>query len=278
MPEHYAAHVLIAGAGALGQQIAKELPNSTHISLIRRSAKAAPLAENIQWLQGDLQSADGLADVIAKPDIVIFSASPDSRTEHSYRKLYIDALTIMIQAFPSARFLLCTSTAVYPTTNWVSEDYLPEPLDEQSKVKPDAFNGAILLEAENLLRSGDSALRLGGIYGPSRNYLLKLAQAGQPVLRKPGVFSNRIHINDAARIIAKLAALENPPDIVNLIDHAPCPQFAVLDYLCAQRGLPALPERTPEPGESIGKRVLSRFHTEDWYALAYPSYVEGYRQ
>jgi len=278
VPEHYANHVLIAGAGALGQQIAKELPQSSQVSLVRRTAVTVPSAENIQWIEGDLQSAARFTDKIAAPDIVIFSASPDSRTEQSYRKLYIDALGSLIQAFPNARFLLCSSTAVYPTTPWNSADDLPELLDERSKPKPDDFNGLVLIAAESLLRAGDTALRLGGIYGPSRNYLLKLAQAGQPVLRKPGVFSNRIHLFDAARVIAKLVALNNPPAIINLIDHAPCPQFAVLDYLCAQLGLPALAAREPVPGESIGKRIASSFHTEGWYALAYPSYLEGYRR
>ena len=277
MPEHYSSHVFIAGAGALGQQIAQELPASTQVSLVRRTAAAAPVATNTRWLQGDLLAPSSFAAAAAAPDVVIFSASPDSRTAANYRSVYVDALSALLLAFPSARFLLCSSTAVYPITHWQRSDYVPEPLDEYGKPKPDDFNGQILLEAESLLRAGDTALRLGGIYGPGRNYLLKLAQAGQPVLRAPGLFSNRIHLHDAARVIAKLATLKSAPAIVNLIDHSPCPQFAVLDYLCAQYGLPQLPARAPVPGESIGKRIVSRFHTQDWYQLEYASYLEGYR-
>ena len=278
MPKFPAKRVLIAGAGALGQQIAIALPFGTEVSMVRRTATASTAAANIRWIQADLLAPAGFAAEIGTPDVVIFSASPNSRTISDYRGVYIDALAQLLHTFPSARFLLCSSTAVYPTTAWNSADQLPEPLDEQSKAQPDDFNGHILLEAENLLRVGDCALRLGGIYGPGRNYLLKLIQADQPVLRAPGLFSNRIHLCDAAGVIAKLALRANVPAIVNLIDHSPCPQFEVLDYLCAQRKLPVLLERAPVPGESIGKRILSRFHTEAWYALEYPSYVEGYKQ
>ncbi len=278
MPESTARNILIAGAGALGQAIAQALPRSNPISLVRRGAAVPTPSSNIQWIQGDLLDPGSFAAAIAKPDIVVFSASPDSRTAANYRSVYIDALSAMLQAFPNARFLLCSSTAVYPIAHWQQAEHLPELLDELSKPQPDDFNGQILLDAENLLRPGDTVLRLGGIYGPGRNYLLKLALAGQPVLREPGLFSNRIHISDAARVIAKLVALDHAPAIVNLIDHAPCPQFEVLDYLCAQRKLPALPARAPVPGESIGKRIVSRFHTEAWFALEYPSYVAGYQQ
>lgn len=276
MPEQNSRSVLIAGAGALGQAIAQAMPRSNQINLVRRNAAISAASSNIHWIQGDLLDPASFAAAISKPDVVIFSASPDSRTLANYRAIYTDALGALINAFPSARFKLCSSTAVYPTTRWHAEIPAPEPLDEHGETSPDDFNGEVLLEAEALLREGDTALRLGGIYGPGRNYLLKLAQSGQPVVRKPGIFSNRIHLHDAASVIAKLTELPHAPPIVNLIDHAPCPQFEVLDYLCAQLSLPKLPARAPVDGESIGKRIVSCYHGQSWYALNYPSYVEGY--
>ena len=74
--------------------------------------------------------------------------------------------------------------------------------------RPRDFNGRVLLEAEALAQScGRDALvlRLGGIYGPGREMLLKRVRSGVPLLiSEPPLYTNRIHVEDAAAAAAHL--------------------------------------------------------------------------
>ncbi len=52
-------------------------------------------------------------------------------------------------------------------------------IDEFSETDPENYRGTILLEAENLLKSVNfnyTILRLSGIYGSGRNYMINLSQ------------------------------------------------------------------------------------------------------
>src|SRR3546814_17009194 len=85
--------------------------------------------------------------------------------------------------------------------------------DWSSDVCSSDLNGEILLEAENRLRQSLGhkavALRLSGLYGPGRTQLLnRLRQAQAPVIQEPPQWTNRMHIEDAARACAHLLMLD----------------------------------------------------------------------
>src|SRR5690606_21764202 len=101
---------------------------------------------------------------------------------------------------PPAAVLFVSSISVYHQNDgsWVDED---------SATLPEGFSGRRLLEAERLwadsgLRS--SSIRLGGLYGPGRDHLLRRLRSGKRSPPEPPRFSNRIHRDDAVGLLAHL--------------------------------------------------------------------------
>src|SRR5690606_41837807 len=103
-------------------------------------------------------------------------------------------------------------------------------IDETSPTEPNGFTGQVILEAERLaLYSGLPAtlVRMGGLYDPARPWLQNQIRAGLRVDREPPQYSNRIHRDDAAGLLAFLpqadlrgVALD---DCYLGVDHGPAP-------------------------------------------------------
>lgn len=257
--------VVIAGAGDVGGRLARRLAGAGAevITLRRREAAAAP---GIRALRADLASGDGLQALPRAGAALVFCAAPDSREEPAYRALYLDGLRRLLDASDAPRVLLTTSTAVY------AED-AGEWVDEGTPARPPAFNGRVLLEAEALLaeHAGGVSLRLSGLYGPGREWLLRRARAGEPGARRWG---NRIHVEDAAAALAHLLALDAPAPVYLGSDDRPALECEVLAWLRAGEGLPAVPG--PAEGPQTGRRVSNaRLRASGW-APAFPDFRAGY--
>ena len=65
-------------------------------------------------------------------------------------------------------------------------------------------------------------LRLGGIYGPGQNAMLRLLRGSAQRVAKPGHVSNRIHVYDIAQAIDAAFALR-ASGIFNIVDDEPAP-------------------------------------------------------
>ena len=262
-------HVLVAGAGDLGAHIAHLLrAEGVTVSAITRSGGDGRIA-------ADLSSASDIAPLIAHADAVIFSAAPGARSEQAYRTLFVDGLQNILRMRHLQPVLFCSSTAVYGADNgaWV---------DESTACEPSTFNGRILVEAENLLRPGDIALRLGGIYGPRfsassssansvRDFARRQALSGTAPLAQH--WTNRIHLADAARAIVFALKLPSPPLKLNLVDNEPCTQQALYETLRIAAGLVPVP---PIDAPASGKRVANTRLRQLGFTCQYPSYREGY--
>ena len=71
------------------------------------------------------------------------------------------------------------------------------------------YSGQVMLEAEQVaLNSGIAAsiVRLTGIYGPGREWLLTQVRQGYRVAIDPPLYGNRIHVDDAAGLLAFFVA------------------------------------------------------------------------
>ena len=261
-------HVLIAGAGDLGSRVAHLLRAEGHVvTAISRSGGAGRIA-------ADLSNAHEIAPLVTRADAVIFSAAPSERSEHAYRALYIDGLKNLTHARDAQPLLFCSSTAVYGENSgaWV---------DESTVTAPSAFNGRILVEAENLLRAGDTALRLGGLYGPRftgdgeansvRDFARRQALSGATPMAQH--WTNRIHLVDAARAIVFALKLPSPPLKLNLVDDEPCTQQTLYDSLRIVGQLSPVPALE---NPASGKRVSNSRLRQLGFRCAYPSYREGY--
>ena len=260
--------LLIAGCGDLGIRLAGRLDQAGWgVTGLRRNVQALPAF--IKPLAADLLKPDSLASAAVDWDAVIYQATPGERSPQAYRRAYVEGLSNLLDRVRYERLIFVSSTAVFGQDDgaWVDED---------SPTEPSAFNGRVLLEAESLARdAGGIACRFSGIYGPGRDYLLRRVRSGQAVCREtPPQWTNRIHADDCAGVLAHLLELDRPEPVYCASDCEPATRCQVLDWLAEKLNQPR-PSRNTEPGGQ-GRRVSSRRLLASGYHFDYPDFRSGY--
>jgi nucleoside-diphosphate-sugar epimerase len=255
-------HILIAGAGDLGQRVALTLRGLGHtVCAVRRTPQP-------QCIAADVRDKRAIAPLVHACDAIVFCATPDQRSEQAYQALYLDGISAVLAARISQHVVFCSSTAVYHENNggWV---------DETTPCAPEAFNGRVLLAAEALLAQGDVALRLSGLYGPNRDFARRQALSDAPGLANH--WTNRVHVADAAAAVVfalQSAYLPAPPGyaaILNVTDFFPCTQHQHYSALRLAAGLQPLPAHELNAPTS-GKRVSNATLTALGLHLAHPTF------
>lgn len=263
--------LLIAGFGDLGLRLSARLAadSSWRIHALRRSA-AHPAGALINH-RADLTQPESLRDLPPRFDAIVYQATPSERSPSAYRAIYLDGLRNLLAATATDQLMMVSSTAVYGQDEgqWV---------DESSVTEPEAFNGEILLEAERLaLESGGRVVRFSGIYGPDRDALIRRLKAGQARCREaPAQWTNRIHSDDAAGVLAHLLDQPDLGPVICASDDRPSPRCEVLDWLAERIGCPP-PSRASEPDSGAGKRVGNALLRASGYDFIYPDYRSGYQ-
>jgi nucleoside-diphosphate-sugar epimerase len=168
--------------------------------------------------------------------------------------------------------LFASTTGVYGQT-------AGERVDESSPTEPTRFTGRAMLEAESIVAArgaGATSLRLGRNYGPGRGRLHDQVRHREAECAA-GVFTNRIHRDDAASAFDVVLGCESPPPVLNVVDDDPAERCAVLAWLAARLGAP--PPRHVDAAARTrvdNKRVANaRLRALGW-APAFPSYRDGY--
>ena len=266
--------LLVVGCGDLGGRVARLAVDGGHeVFGARRTAGRVPDGVDPLVLDvtdpASVELPDGL-------DAFVYSVAASERTDDAYRAAYPEGLRAIIGALPEparVRGLFISSTAVHGARDgsWV---------DEESGSAPTSFSGRRLLEAERVLAGAPlaaaSSLRLGGIYGPGRTSLLRSVEAGAASLAPHVEWTNRIHVEDAARAVLHVLGLVPLPPLVEVVDEEPAPRAEVLNFLAARLGRPSPPvEDTPAP-RGLGKRVSSARLARSGFDWRYPTYREGY--
>lgn len=262
--------LLIAGCGDLGIRLARRL-DSEHWSVhgLRRSPQQLPAG--IQAIGADLLDRSSLATAAGSWDAIIYQATPAERTEQAYHAAYVQGLSNLLGQSRAERLIFVSSTAVYgqDAGEWVDED---------AATAPGAFSGRILLEAEQVARQhGGLSVRFSGIYGPGRDYLIRSLRSGRARCRPdPPQWTNRIHSEDCAGVLAHLLTAASPASVYCASDNRPAPRCEVLDWLADQLDLPA-PARDAAPSGQ-GKRVGNQRLLASGFRFQYPDYTTGYRE
>lgn len=282
----------IAGCGDVGSRLGLRLAAAGwEVWGLRRSPKriAERLAERggaaaIHPLQADLGDPASLRralDEAGPPALLAYTAAADASEEAAYRRAYVEGPANVLGVLAEAgalpeRGIFTSSTAVYGQDDgeWV---------DETSPTRPTGFRGEILREGEGVFRSflaasGEAVVaRLAGIYGPGRTRLLDAVRAGR-ARADDRRFTNRIHADDCAGMLAHLAALPAPEAVYLGVDAHPAPDGEVKRWLAERLGAPPPePAEPPEPEHGgRNKRCSSRRLLASGYRLLYPSYREGY--
>lgn len=301
------ARVLIAGCGYVGTRAALDLARAGHTVFgLRRDPSSLP--EPIQPVAADF--ADPTLESVLPEGVegLIYAVSPGERGEAAYRRAYVDGPLRILAALDSRgarlqRAVLVSSTAVYGQSHG-------EAVDEDSTCEPERPTARIVCAGErSWLEAAEPTcvLRLGGIYGPGRERLIRQVRAGDVELPpEPSAFTNRIHRDDAAGIAAHLLALDpsthagtagsqsvHQHDIYNGVDTEAARMGTVLRWLAERVGVELVESQAAEAHPSaappsqrpagsadrtpgMNKRVLSERIRQAGYRFRYPTFREGY--
>ncbi len=282
--------VLCVGAGDLGARVVAQLAGrGDEVHVLRRSTAAVPGA-SVQH-RADIADPASLAAVgWPRAGALVVCVTAGRSDEQAYRGVYVDGVRNVLDALAAhdrvpRRVVFVSTTAVYEAGDaaWV---------DESTPTGPVRFNGRVMLEAESsvlaLAATGCTPVcaRLGGIYGPGRTRLLERVRRGEepvgPGVRDP--YTNRIHVDDAADVIAALVHHPSPPPVVNVVDDEPARRSTVVTWLAGQLGV-AVPEAADLPGGEASDAVTPR--TDDkrvsnarlralGIELRHPTFRDGY--
>lgn len=267
-------NILFLGCGDLGGRAATRLVAQGHrVQALRRNPQWLP--DGVTGVRFDLMNGSGTPEDLVPPSAVIFMLSAGRADEARYRAVYVDSLRRAL-TFPAvrraSRLIFVSSTSVYGQRNG-------EWIDETSVTEPARYNGRVLLEAEAVARShgGAVVLRLAGLYGPGRERNIRWAREGRPCVFEPPQYTNRIHIDDAAALVAHLATLQNPSSCYIGVDSEPAPHHAVMTWLANAQGAPPPPAAHAAESSSPGsKRCSNQLVCDTGFSFRYPTFREGY--
>ncbi|MCH9770811.1 MAG: sugar nucleotide-binding protein [Betaproteobacteria bacterium] len=270
--------LLVIGCGKLGQKLGL-LAKKTPLDLLGFKRKKIT-STNIRIEQQDIFDKSFFDKVkIHSPDFILYSLSADEQSEKSYRRNYVEGLKQVIKSIKYINnfqhLFFVSSTSVYGDNN-------DQFIDEFSETSPKNFRGTILLEAENLLNTvkfNSTVLRLSGIYGSGRNYMIKLSQDAES-WPKVDRWTNRINEDDAANFIIFLLNQclqgEIPEKLYLLTDKEPVTLFRLLNWIRQNLNLKNKINITSDP--ILGKRLRSSIIPSLKFEYKYPTYKQGYKE
>lgn len=269
--------VVVAGCGWLGRAVATALADrGDRVVAVRRSAgPIADLADRgIEIRGGDLldpRTAEALPD---RADAIVACQSADGRDAAAYRRAYVDvnrALLSYGERSGAERLVYTGSTGVFGRSDGST-------VDETTAPEPAGPTGAVLLEAESIVRQRGSVVRLSGLYGPGRYGTIERVRTGALALG-PGddAWMNFCHLEDAVRAVVAALDRGRTGAVYHGTDASPTPRAEVVRWIADRLGIEP-PVRTGRvPTRGANRRVDGRRTREELgLTLAYPSFREGF--
>ena len=270
--------VVFIGCGDIATRTALKLQNSgTAVLGVRRQISNLPA--DLPATAADVLNPSSL-EFLRNSDAntLVYSLAADSFNEESYLNAYVTGLNNTIQACDFGqikRLIFISSTAVYHQNDGSQ-------VDELSPTAPQRFNGKVMLEAEKLaLATGvGTALRLSGIYGPGRLRLVDRVRNGHCSDERSATWSNRIHVEDCAGVIAHLVNQDTLPEVVLGSDSLPATSTDVETFIAEQLGIE---KQYADPNSKRPKRIAgskrcdNRMLLGTGYQFTHPDYRSGYK-
>lgn len=295
---HAPARLVIFGCGYVGSALACEARHRGWrvTALTRNATRGEELrAHGVDVVAADLASDDWHATVSRDQDFVVNCVSSGGGGLPGYWRSYVDGTTSILRWAAGgvpATYVYTSSTSVYGQGGG-------EIVTEDSTTGGGSEASEPLIAAEKLVRESavfrrTFILRLAGIYGPGRHYLVDQLRAGATLF--PGTGSHRLNLAHRDDIVgAILTCLLAPAGIgsttFNVADDAPTPKGEVAAWLAQRLGaappqfahdLPAPPPSgvSPVRGRSgpVPDRVISnaRLKRVLHWSPRFPDYRTGY--
>jgi nucleoside-diphosphate-sugar epimerase len=230
---------LVAGCGYIGEALADRLHESgwevvalTHSTdSAKRLDALKPFAVRAVSI-GDADALTVFAKDEGKFDIAVHcAASSRGGGIESYQMVYRDGCRNLADILQPRCLIYTSSTSVYPQVDG-------EIVDETSTAQPTSATGRVIREAEQtVLQANGIVMRLAGLYGPGRSFLLRTFLEGQASIdfredspsTPDGRWINQVHRQDV--VSALVHVIERNTDlggeIFNVCDSRPMTQRAV---------------------------------------------------
>ncbi len=226
-----------------------------------------------------------LAAAISEADALLVSAAPADGRDPVLAVFEDD-----IARAPRLRSLVLLSTlGVYGDSGgaWIDETAETIPtLARRGSARVDAELAWQALGERRKLPV--AILRLGGIYGPGQNGMVRLLRGTAHRIAKPGHVSNRIHVYDIAQAI-DAAFARRADGVFNLVDDEPASPSDQIAFAAHLLGVDPPPEMSyAEASKLLSPLALSfydgcirarndKLKTVLGVRLRYPNYREGLR-
>jgi nucleoside-diphosphate-sugar epimerase len=257
--------LIIFGCGYVGRALARETVRQGWETWIhsRNGDSLASVSEvpEARRVLGNLHESGWHGRLTGHWDAVVNLVSSAGGGIDGYRLSYLEGNRSIREWARSAevgRFIYSSATSVYPQTDgsWVTEADVPE--SEHLSA-----NGRILRESELEILSSDVfreavIARLAGIYGPGRHlYLNRLREGATSIPGNGATHINLIHLKDIVRSL--IAMLDTPlpsrREVFNVVDDAPCPKQAIVDWLAHELGIDSISFDPSAAGSRTSRRA-----------------------
>jgi len=272
--------LLIVGCGDIGHRLAALMSQfGFDVTGIRRNLPADGISESasFQLSQCDATNEEQLSQILSHGfDCIVATFTPGrgKPLEDAYRASYVAGANVLEKcikssAVPAKRVLWVSSTSVYGQSDgsWV---------DEHSSAEPKRASAVLLKQAEDILLNSSlpcSVVRFSGIYGPGRTQLLNSLKTAKPIGHG---YTNRIHVDDCAGVLAHLLRRESPLEPIYLAtDHLPVSGREVRKYIAEKLSVVEPPYVDTE-GDDQGKRCNNRRLLDTGYRFIHPDYRSGW--
>lgn len=285
---------MIFGCGYVGTALAEQLlAAGVRVGALTRNAEQAERLRTLglgEVVVADLDRSTWHDQLSGKYVGVVNCVSSAGGGIDGYRQSYLEGQRSILnwaRGRGIQTYVYTSSTSVYPQDGGVC-------VDETANTTKAPPTGQVLYESEQLLAgaAGElgawTVLRLAGIYGPQRHYLLDLLRSGESVIPGEGeTLLNLIHRDDIVRALCAVLAQGQSAvsGIYNLSDNQPPAKAELVGWLAEQLGqkAPVFDPDTVSPRlKRRGGRMPSRHisnrkfcETYDWQPL-YHDFRAGY--
>ena len=274
------AKILIIGCGSIGTQLAHNLAAKGHdVTGLKRNPPKLDIGE-INYFTADISLAYQLVQLPLDFEFIYFIVSPDGRNKESYQAIYEIGLTNLIDRFAkegaSPNWIFVSSTSVYGQSEgeWVDEESIAQPDNITSQYIRQAEQQLMDLNAQNIV------VRFSGIYGPGREYLLRMAKQQSVIQKDPPYYTNRIHQQDCIGVLIFL--LEQSLAGVTLeqcylaSDDDPATMWDVMSWLTEHLSCKPPEVKVNDKAVGMNKRCNNQRLKTLGYHFQYPDFKAGY--
>jgi len=209
---------------------------------------------------GDLDDRTSLARIAGLAEVVLHFAPPPGSGLRDMRTVHL--LAALSQGSMPQQLVYLSTSGVYGDCAgaWVSEARPLHPQTERAQRRVDAEQRIRSWAARNKVKA--CILRVPGIYAADRLPLERIRQGVPAIVADEDGYSNHIHADDLARIVAAALRHAQPNRLYHACDDRPIKPGDFLDLVADAHSLPLVPRISRAVAQQELSPVLWTFLNE----------------